>query len=72
MTSELKPRVKAPFPVAETPEEAVNEPAVVVGVDTVTLSPELSDEIAPAEATEAEAVEAPVEEAAEPEKNDEE
>lgn len=44
VTGELKPRVKAPFRVAETPEEAVNEPAVVVGVDTVTLSPELSDE----------------------------
>lgn len=82
VTSELKPRVKAPFPVAETPEEAVNEPAIVVGVDTVTLSPELSDEIVPAEAAEAEAtvteatdeeaVEATVAEAAEPEKNDEE
>lgn len=46
LTSELKPRIKAPFRVAETPEEAVNEPAVVVGVDTVTLSPELSDDAA--------------------------
>lgn len=54
VTGELKPRVKAPFPVAETPEEAVNEPAVVVGVDTVTLSPELSDETAPADAPSAE------------------